>query len=273
VINEVPLERYVAGTVPAEIYTSWPDAVLRAQAVVTRTYALHQRERARDAACDVTADISSQHYAGLGSESPEASGAVHATRGEYLSYQGEPILAVYHSASGGRTASAEEVWGQPLPYLVSVEVEGEEDSPDTYWRTTLVGSTLERALAEQDPPLGSIHQLRVAERTGSGRVRSLTVDGAGGSLRLGGGDLRRLLGLARVRSTLFEVRPVADGFVIVGSGRGHGVGMSQWGARGLAEAGAGYREILDHFYPGTRLERLGGEPASVDSALSDAGGG
>jgi stage II sporulation protein D len=254
VVNRVPLEDYVAGTLGREVYQSWAPETLKAQAVVARTYALYQRaRRPAEAGFDLAADTSSQVYGGVDAETPGVRAAVDSTRGEVLEYEGEAILAAFHSASGGRTASAEEVWGEPLPYLVSIPVRHEEDSPDTYWRARVSGTTLARALIPLGHPLGSIREARVTERSASGRALAVALVGSEGSARVSARALRTALGASVVRSTLFEIRPAQDGFVLVGSGHGHGVGMSQWGAQAMAQRGASYREILATFYPGTAL--------------------
>jgi stage II sporulation protein D len=192
-------------------------------------------------------------YGGLDAESKEVVGATRATHGQYLAFRGSPILAVYHSAAGGMTASAEEVWGRPVPYLVSVEVEHEEESPDTYWRAAFPGTTLGRALAPVGVRVGPVREVRVAERSASGRAYRVRIRGDAGEAVLPARELRRVLGEGVIRSTLFDVRDAPEGFVFVGSGHGHGVGMSQWGAQAMAMRGAGYREILAVFYPGTAL--------------------
>ncbi len=254
VVNRVPLEDYVAGTLAREIYPSWQMETLKAQAVVTRTFALHRRAERRNAAFDVRAGTRDQVYGGRDAESDRVWRAVEATRGEFVAYREAPILAAFHSASGGLTASSEEVWGRPLPYLVSVSVENEEDSPDTYWRASVSSTTLGRALAPLGIRVGAVREVSVVERSPSGRVRRVRVKGTGGSGMVGGRALRTALGASVIRSTLFETRRSADGFVFVGSGHGHGVGMSQWGAEAMAQRGASYREILSSFYPGTLLQ-------------------
>jgi stage II sporulation protein D len=223
--------------------------------VVTRTYALHERERRAHRAFDVFGTTRGQVYGGIDAESEPVLAATRATQGEYLAYAARPILAVFHGTSGGRTASSEEVWGRPTPYLVSREVENEEDSPDAYWRATVPGTTLSRALATLGLELGPVRELHVVERTPSGRALRLRASGVGGESKLGARDLRNALGENVIRSTLFEIRPAADGFLFVGAGHGHGVGMSQWGAEAMARRGAGYRHILASFFPGTELRR------------------
>jgi stage II sporulation protein D len=254
VINHVGLEDYVAGTLGREVYPDWHSEMLKAQAVVTRTYALHEMARNRGAPFDVVVGTGSQVYGGIDAETPAVRNAARATRGEYLAYHREPILAVFHSSSGGRTAAAEEVWGEPIPYLVSVEVENEEDSPDTYWRASVSRTTLGRALVPVGVQVGSVQDVRVVERSPSGRALRVRVRGTKGTLDMEARALRTALGASVIRSTLFEIRPSEDGFVFVGSGHGHGVGMSQWGAQAMAKSGAKYREILEAFYPGTTVK-------------------
>ncbi|MEE3326299.1 MAG: SpoIID/LytB domain-containing protein [Myxococcota bacterium] len=254
VIAHVPLNEYVEGALVGEIPALWAPEALRAQAVVSRTYALHQRAQHTGDAYDVSATTTHQVYKGSGAP-PSIRAAVRDTGCRVLTHGGKPILAVFHSAAGGRTASAEEVWGRDLSYLVSREVDGEDDSPDTYWRLALSKSTLEGVLRNQGHRVGGVKGLRVTSRSASGRVLSLRVRGTRGQVELSGVWLRNALGPRTLKSTLFELREGEDGrFVFIGSGRGHGVGMSQWGARALARRGVSYSQILSGFYPGTRLE-------------------
>jgi stage II sporulation protein D len=253
VINEVELEDYVAGILGREIYPDWHPETLKAQAVVARTYALHQRGESEGETFHVGAGTNSQVYGGVAAETPAIRAAVSATRGEFLAYARRPILAVYHSASGGRTASSEEVWGRPMPYLVSLEVTDEQDSPDTYWRATISKTKLGRALDSLGIRIGSPRELEVMDRSRSGRALRVQIRGSKGTHNLEARALRVALGESVIRSTLFEIRSGSDAFVFVGSGHGHGVGMSQWGAQSMAQRGSKYREILHAFYPGTSL--------------------
>jgi stage II sporulation protein D len=255
VINRVPLETYVTGTLGSEVYSRWDANTLRAQAVVTRTYALYQRAHNGAQGFDVEAGTSDQVYGGVRAENEAVARAVADTRSEVLTWKGQPILAAFHSASGGRTASAQEVWGESLPYLRSVDVDDEEVSPDTYWRVRLSRGQLGRVLAPLGLQLGSVREARVAERSASGRAARIALSGSDGSGTVTGRQLRSAVGDGVIRSTLFEIREIGGDVVIVGSGHGHGVGMSQWGAQAMAERGADYRTILAAFYPGTTLER------------------
>jgi stage II sporulation protein D len=253
VINEVMLEDYLAGILGRELYADWHPETLKAQAVAARSYVLHQRAASDGQSFHVEAGTSSQVYGGVAAETPSIRAAVSATRGEFLSYARKPILAVYHSASGGRTASSEEVWGRPLPYLVSLEVVDEQDSPDTYWRASISKTKLGRALDSLGIRIGSPRELQVVDRSRSGRALRVRIRGDKGNHNLEARALRVALGESVIRSTLFEIRSTRDAFVFVGSGHGHGVGMSQWGAQAMAQRGSTYREIIQTFYPGTSL--------------------
>jgi stage II sporulation protein D len=255
VVNDVPLEDYVLGTLGREVYPGWDPEALKAQAVACRTYALYRAARRGESPWQLEAGTQGQVYGGADAEWPQGRSAVQDTRGQWLAFGGEPILAAFHSASGGLTASSEEVWGRPLPYLVSVAVEGEEESPDTYWRSPLSSTTITRALAPLGVRVGPLVALGVVDRSPSGRARTLRVRGRDGEVQIEARALREALGAQVIRSTLFEVREAPEGFLFVGSGHGHGVGMSQWGAQVMAQRGASYRDILTAFYPGAELRR------------------
>jgi stage II sporulation protein D len=255
VVNTVGLEDYVAGVLGGEIPASWEIEALSAQAVASRSYALHERAQRSDAVWHVEATTTHQVYADSDGVAPSIREAVARTRGQVLTFERRPILAAFHSAAGGRTASAAEVWGRSIPYLVSREVTGEDDSPDTYWRASIRLDTLGRLLATAGHDVGRPVSIEILERTSSGRISKLRVNGRSGDAMMSGRALRSIVGEHTLRSTLFEVRPDAERAIFVGTGRGHGVGMSQWAAQAMAQSGRNYREILEAFYPGTRIEQ------------------
>jgi stage II sporulation protein D len=257
VVNLVALEPYVASAIASETPADWPIEALKAQGVVARSYALHEREKRSGEPFDLEASVISQRYGA--SPVPDAAvAAARATAGEYLAYGGEPILAAFHSSSGGTTASAEEVWGESVPYLRSVS-SPDDAAPDYFWSYEISLSDLGAALREAGYSPGSLAEVRVTDRSDSGRVERIRL----GSVLLSGRDLRELLGGRALRSALFDAR-VEDGRVLfLGSGSGHGVGLCQWGASELAKRGASYRRILAHYYPGSDLRRVranGSEP-------------
>jgi stage II sporulation protein D len=250
VVNVVPLEPYVERVVAGEIYPDWPLESLKAQVVVSRTYALYERRRSRADPFDVEGSILSQRY-DRGAVPARIQEAARAARGEFLEYDGAPILAAFHMAAGGRTAASEEVWGEALPYLRPV-ASPDEDCPEHFWSYEIAAGDLRDAMQESGLEPGGMEEVGVVDRTPSGRVSRVRL----GGVVLSGTDLRRVLGGRAIKSTLFDVR-LADGRVrFLGSGAGHGVGLSQWGARQMAAEGRTYREILAHYFQGARLRRL-----------------
>ncbi len=250
VVNVVPLEPYVERAVAAEIYADWPQESLKAQAVVTRTYALYERSRRSRESFHLESSVISQRYT-TRPVPARVREAVAATRGEYLAYQNKPILAAFHASAGGRTASAHEVWGMALPYLRSLR-SPDAEAPDHFWTFEISLADLTTALSEAGLTMGPTPTIRVLQRSESGRVQRLRI----GAAELSGRELRQTLGGRAIRSALFEVRVIDDQVSFLGSGSGHGVGLSQWGARELALRGKRYREILTHYYPGAARATL-----------------
>jgi len=271
-INHVGLESYLPSVVGSEMPASWPQAALRAQAVAARTYALRQRKPADP--FDLSATVSSQVYKGVDAETPSTREAVLSTRGQVLMYGSTLANAVFHSSSGGATENSGDLWSQQLPYLVSVP-DFDQASPVQAWQQRLEPEQLQQAFAE----IGGAQRIDVLSTTSTGRVRQARVSGPSGTLVVSGAQLRSRLGL---RSTMvrFELVPSelaalpplpmlpeqyeVGGFqpqvqlplpslLAVGRGYGHGVGMSQWGALGLAQRGQSYDQILRHYYRGTEL--------------------
>jgi stage II sporulation protein D len=245
VVNLVLLEDYLLGVLPAEMPQGFPLEALKAQAVVARTFAINRLNP--KAPYDLCASERCQVYLGFSAETPRHKEAVVATRGQVLSYGGKAISALYHADSGGMTAGSEEVFQRPLPYL-RPRPDPYAQGPRSAWRLPVRREVAERALRAlgqtprgEDPPV-------VLERSPSGRAWRVRLLGA----EVQGPEAQRLLRLMGLPSALAEFQ----GWEAVGRGAGHGVGLSQWGAKGMAEAGYGHREILGHYFPGTFLSDL-----------------
>lgn len=365
VVNYVDIEAYVAGVLAGEVPSTWPEESLKAQAVAARSYVLYQVEHRGGHDWDVVATDKDQVYDGTAGEVPSIMRAVRTTRGEVLTYQEKIVKAYFHSACGGHTEDAKNVFGETAPYLVGV--------PDPYchsqaWKRDFSSEYLRRVLSTGGrKKLGTILAVKAASRAATGRVQQIVISYDGGQETIASVELRRLLGYREMRSTMFDmhvkktaaslvavrlpekekknadpvgaltnvstdcIEPVTriigpqepfhvvasdhnvqtnragyafaatalgilrtfamrPGLTILGlvrhvttaggaaerktrvkppaprqrklvpavitfSGRGwgHGVGMCQWGARGMAAHGVGYRDILKHFYPVTQL--------------------
>jgi stage II sporulation protein D len=255
-ILALDVETYLYGVVPLESPPSWPAAALQAQAIVARTYALQRRTLSR--AYDVLATDADQRYGGPAAERPASSAAVDATRGQTLTYLGGPASVFYSACCGGHSADANEMWGHAgLTYLRGVDDPFCTAAPDYRWQRTM---PLDRASAALADRLGGPPQaMQLDAADDSGRPRSVTFRSDSGlAVSLPVSDLRRRFGADTVRSlwlrTIAVDRTQAVPLVVIeGSGRGHGVGLCQWGARGMALNGAGASAILVHYFPGTAV--------------------
>jgi stage II sporulation protein D len=261
VINEVPFEDYVVGVVRAEASEKWPLEMLRAQATVARTYAAYHRVLSAAKPFHILASTANQQYAGRVPPTSPVWAAVRDTTGQVLLWEGEVFPAFYHTESGGYTEDPRSVFAaRNMPGLKPVRCDFSAGSPHFYWTLDVRLADLAEALRRNGIPIGTISAIEVTERTPSLRAAMVTVRGDR-DVPLRGNDFRRMIGYDTFKSTLFAV--VLDGELARFSGRGygHGVGMCQWGAKGMAEQGYSARQILEYFYPGTALGSLGDRAA------------
>jgi stage II sporulation protein D len=253
-LNALPLDAYLPGVLGAEVSAGWPAAAQQAQAIVARTYALLKLRPGK--IYDVTAGDADQRYGGIESESVEGRAAVDATLGTIVTYRGGAAHVAFSSCCGGRTADAVDVWRTPYPYLRSVDDPHCAESPEFRWEAFVPYDGLARAL--DLGRLGAPRAVELREIDGSGRPRTVAFSGSGPEVEIATRDLRSAAGPSVVRSTyLREVRLQTDGaqrmLAIDGNGRGHGVGLCQWGARGMATSGARADEIVAFYFAGTAL--------------------
>lgn len=252
VINEVDVESYVAGVINQEINSRWPEAAVDAQAVLARTYALMKSEQRRDQPYDLDRTVSDQVYGGVAAEDDPAWAAVERTRGAVLVYKGKLAACYYHSCCGGRTELPSEVWGgKNLPYQQSVACPYCQDAPRYFWRFPEQGAVTGAEITSMLRLREEVVEVLIPGRNMSGRVTRFDLVTTRDRLSVSGQDFRRLMGYERIFSTAVQVDHEEGGFVFRGSGSGHGVGMCQWGARGMALAGFGSGAILEYYFPGT----------------------
>lgn len=329
VVNSLSVEKYLYGVVGKEMGVSAPMEALKAQAVVSRTYALSLSHKNKSAKYDVGVDTSTQVYGGYDAETVSGwnrvKEAVDSTAGEVIYYDGQLIQAFFHSNAGGYTENSENVWVEALPYIKAVASPWDEFAvsypsqtssgwpANTYrWETVLTRQEIQDRVAAWNAkrgnktPVGEITEIKISRKqqngkgeTLSGRVTLMELIGTQGTLSVVKDNIRSLLGL---KSTLFDLEldstvAVLDGngilktyhntkglqalgykgylseinagektysikgwksnkvmpkifekVVIRGKGYGHGLGMSQWGAQGMAQAGYKYDDIIEHYY-------------------------
>lgn len=262
IISHVTTEEYLRGVVPEEMPPEWNSEAVKAQAVAARTFALNNRKRHSSEGYDLCATTHCQQYSGIDKEKNGSDAAIRATAGEVVTYQGKLIDALFHTDSGGMTENSENVWGSRVPYLRAAS----EVHTRTYpWEKNMTAENLVQLLDRHGKTVGSLKKVELEpyvpgkngkERTVSGRVRQVRFMGTKGSAVVSGNDLRSWAGL---NSTLFDMSLRNNVIFISGFGWGHGLGLSQWGAKAFAdEKGYKYDEILSHYYAGTVVKKLYG---------------
>lgn len=255
VVAVVPLETYVSAVIARETPPRFHPEALAAQAVATRTYAVGATKKPRDPSYDVVGSVEDQVFDGIDNVAEVFRAAAEGTRGLVLVYRGELARTVFHSTCGGRTESAANAWGKDVPYLRSQVCEDCSDSPAYRWEYRMSDAEGRRVARALGIPPGKDLRISIAERTSTGRAARVRISSGGVAREAQAAEFRKTAGYARVRSLRMEITPAADGWLISGRGYGHGVGMCQFGANGMAKSGRGVREILARYYPGTGLAR------------------
>ncbi|MEG6617085.1 SpoIID/LytB domain-containing protein [Peptococcaceae bacterium 1198_IL3148] len=263
VINYLPLEEYLYSVVSSEMYADWPTEALKAQAVVARTYALYSNGQYLAQGFDIPANQQSQVYLGYDQETSTTIKAVDETRGQVLTYRGQLILATFHSSSGGYTGNCGDIWHEDVPYLKAKKDPYDINNQHYNWSVNLSAPQLVALLTAQNIFYSQVLDMEVErDQTGS-RVKKLFIKGldvAGEykeTIISNADQVRFLLGL---KSSLFTMEKVFDeednliSLTIKGNGNGHGIGMSQYGARGMAIEGYNCQDILQYYYTGVKLE-------------------
>jgi stage II sporulation protein D len=257
VVNTLKLEEYLYSVVPREMTSSWPAAALQTQAICARTYVL-QRSNPRRTYDLVPSEID-QVYGGVESETPAARDAVAATDGMVLRYGPQFAQVMYSSCCGGRTESASDAWGgPPIAYLDGVVCTTCTQSPYYRWTRAITFDQVARAFATELLSLGPLHGLAIDGTDASGRARAFSLVAQQGSTQVKATAFRLRVGVRTMPSLLVtrvgQPDAASPTVAIEGGGLGHGVGLCQWGARGLALQGASYRDILRSYFPGTDID-------------------
>ena len=255
VVNELPLEEYLVGLINCEISSTWPLEAIKAQAVVARSYALHQKESRKGARYHLEATVMDQVYDGCAVEDERAALGVRSTAGEALTFNGGIALTFFHSNCGGHTEAAEQVWSTKYPYLRGVPCRYCQDVPSASWETTIPLAKIESQLKGGGVTIAGLRDVLPGARDDSGRLTVVTLKGEK-ELELPATSFRKALGYTVIRSTMFDISVMGDSLRFTGNGYGHGVGLCQWGARSRGADGFNYREILVYYYPGTTLRKV-----------------
>ncbi|MEO6834422.1 MAG: SpoIID/LytB domain-containing protein [Candidatus Tumulicola sp.] len=255
IVNLIGLEQYLYAVVPHEMPPSWSPAALQAQAICARTYVLQRSSPRRD--YDVVPSEADQVYTGLAGESPAGRLAVDATAGQVVRFNDTYASIAYSSCCGGHTEASADAWGGAFfSYLAGVVCPYCTKSPNYRWTTSIAIDAIAQRFSTQLAPVGALRGVRITELDGSGRARGFELIGQRGSAVVKGSAFRLGVGPRVVRSLLItrvRMDPGSPTMAIDGGGLGHGVGLCQWGAQGMALSGRTARDILAFYFPGTTI--------------------
>ncbi|WP_026895771.1 stage II sporulation protein D [Clostridiisalibacter paucivorans] len=272
-VIEMGFDEYIKGVVAAEMPANFHKEALKAQAVAARTYAMYRIEKYRgghpdhpqaplcnDVHCQ--AWLSRERLESLHSEDwienlwPKIESAVDETSGQVITYNGMPIEPLFHSTSGGMTEDSEEVFAAKLPYLRSVSSPYEEGAPKLKGKIELSMNEFINRIKTFYPSIkinksNIAEKIKLLERSDTGRIKKIQIDNS----VLTGRDIRSIF---KLNSTNFTISIFSDEdkIKIDTIGYGHGVGMSQWGANGMANKGSTYVDILKHYYTGVKIKKM-----------------
>lgn len=279
IINELPIEEYLRGVVPAEIYAKEPEnyEAVKAQTICARTYAINKINDRQSTNFDVYHDTRDQVYKGADAYHTNSDNAIKDTRGLTLTYHNEPAVVYYHSTCGGEIEPVQNVFSDvPIDYLgggmdAVSDVISCSASPKFRWEETRTLEQLDSSFQKiygknLIPNLGQMNDtvkinlsLSILSRTETGRVNELKIITDDTSVVFNKIQIRRILGEPGGRalaSTLFYLSQENDSTITIhGGGFGHGVGMCQWGAMNMSKRGFKYYHILNKYFPGTLLTK------------------
>ncbi len=257
-IDNIPFEEYVKGVLAGEMPANFHIEALKAQAVAARSYVLKKMANNKDKDYDVVDTIENQVY--LDDETLKKNWknnyeknmnklkqAIIETKGEYLTYDGEVINAFFFSTSNGKTENCEEVFVQKLPYLKSVDSSWDINISPVYNNEKKL--TKEEFYKKLNLKYDENLKIEVLNYTTAGSIKTVKINGK----TFKSTDIRSKLSL---KSTSFTIKNVNDEIIITTKGNGHGVGMSQYGAYGMAKEGYNYTQILKHYYTGVEIKKI-----------------
>jgi stage II sporulation protein D len=257
VVNVLKVDEYLMSVVPGEIPAGWEPEALKAQAIASRTYAYYHvsAKRNHDTVYDLDATAASQVYRGMSDEKPKTSAAVRETSGQIMVYDEKPILSYLHSTCGGKTVDDTYVWEKShLPYLQGTRCGFCNESTKFEWESELTLDEIRNCLSKKIPAIGPINAISFKKK--DDRVVEVLIHHGNGSTRINGNNFRLLFPPEKVRSLYFISKKIKNGLALKGHGWGHGVGLCQWGARGMAMHGYNCRDILKHYYTGVKITSI-----------------
>ena len=268
IVNVVPLEDYIAGVVDSEMPSDFGTEARKAQAVVARSYALSQMQTARRGSLyDLYATTRSQKYNGrryrssdgrlLAGDSADSRQIAYETAGMVCTDRGHLFCTYYSAVCGGSTSLGSDFFSDAAPPHQSVPCQWCSESPLYHWQSTVTNTDLQtriqRYWTTQETKFGKLESVTVGPVPHPGGVADVQMSDGKQTLSMPATAFRRAIGTSELYSHHFQVERDGTSWVFKGAGHGHGVGLCQWGARGLARSGKNFLQILDYYYPGSQV--------------------
>lgn len=274
VINRLLIDEYLYGVVPEEMPASWNIEALKAQAVAARTFALYDKldRKHTKEGFDVCATTDCQVYGGIDSETSATNKAINETKGKVIIYLHQPICSVFHAASGGKTDDSINVWNVNVPYLRAVD-DKDEQSPYQNWTISVTNESLTRSIKNSYSDIGTVKEIDFSglkkDPAKASKPQVIKFIGSNKkSVELTKTQLRSLLNLKssnftielednkKAKNDILKIDKDDKKLIFKGSGFGHRLGMSQWGAKSLADKGKNYQQILYHYYSDVNIKDM-----------------
>lgn len=250
-LNLIDLDQYLYSVIPSEIGKKFPEEAVKAQIVTSRSYAYYNTKKSKFKNYDLVDNVNSQVYKGVSAEDENINKLIDKTRNIVMTYNGEPINAIFHDDSGGYTANVEDVWGGvPVDYLKAVDDTGNNEfSPRKNWSYTISKDKLRQIFG--------VYPTTIELEKKDNRIKNVMLKGDNKTVVVTGNEFRKKMGYTNIFSTVFDFVDGGNSIVFNGNGSGHGVGLSQWGAYGQAvNKSKKYDEILKYYFVGIKIEEL-----------------
>lgn len=250
-LESMKLENYLYGVVAGEMSSSWPIEALKAQAILARTYTLYflANNKSKYEGADISTDITEAQAYSASEITNEIKRAVDETKGQVAAMDGKYVQTWFHANAGGKTATAKEglnLWGnEPESIKIASSPETTKNSKNAFWNATFSKSEILNALKKMNISVSNVASFEIGEKGKSGRATTFVIGGK----TVSAPDFRLSIGSTKMKSTFVtHIKKTSTGFYFEGKGFGHGVGLSQWGAKILAEEGKKAEEIVDHYF-------------------------
>lgn len=258
IINEVNIEDYLKGVLPKEVNSDWNIEVLKAQAVISRSYAIKNMQRHSSDNFNLCSSVHCQVYGGASIEKEKCNKAINDTKKQIVTFKGELAQTVFHASCGGYTEDPKYIWDwkQETPaYLKGTKDKYCSKSPHNKWNCTISETTIRKKLLNAGYKIDTIKNIKLSGNTVGHAKEFVIIKHKKGTLKLNTYKFRLAVDSHLIKSAMInDIHKKGESFIFTGRGWGHKIGLCQWGAKEMAEKGFSYKDILNHYYPKTEIE-------------------